>query len=487
MCHRYDRREVFRLAAGVGALAVGTATASNVARGQDQTTFEQMRGQAYKAWEACLRGEPRWADCERLMVEASRYGQLGESELRLVSYLRRGFLDRAPDSLPVAQMAYARYPCASSAAELAESLADNYEFAKGRSLLARHIGAGTSAASDATLRVVRTWLAGLASDGERALARSAIQRLAAKRYEVVFTLATDYLRPQIREEYKRLSYREFAVYPDNAVQRTTFEVTGADKVETYTDAGGNRRLRIWAPDSVSPTVRLAATITGAAYDLWKSEPQSRSIPEAMKPYLGKTALIDPTGPVASALAGRLKGGTRLQSLTNLQAWWEGIEYATPRTSASGASEVMLRERRGHCGECSRGETAVLRAMGIPARRILTLAIQEPGYRELTAQPTLGGHALTELYDPTHGWIQWDARLTARDPQKPQGPMLETDHTCIRMVAEDPTSTDLSPESTDGNWYFYGWKDERADPPDMRNSAIRLVGLGFGELPPITSA
>lgn len=429
----------------------------------------------------------RYEDAERLLVQAADLGPLDQARLRVLSWMRRSFLGRPEDSLPVAKLCYREHPGYDSVIELCESYADNADYAAARGLLASELGIETGTSPAACLASVLDRL----DDVERGQGhdtgalRGTLERVAVKHYELTFTLSPCLLRPERTQEALRDGYMRFSLYPDCRNQRLTYEVVDAERVEEVTDRAGNRRLSVWLKPDVSPRLVAHLTLVPEGFDVRRTEAQAGTPPDALLPYLDPTPLIDPEGPTATALAAQLRGVDRLETLRNIDKWFRGFHYAGASVDGS---EAALRERRATCWNCSRAVAAILRAMGIPARQIYTLQINGT-MLHLPLNPSLGGHFLCEFYDPVYGWIAFSPSYESNG--RPQmRPLTEAREDCIKLVAEDPDETDpIGGCALQYARMWYGWKhtsttQEGDVPGDLINTDLRLIGLSFDEPPPL---
>ncbi len=468
-----------RAALAVVALLSLPAFAHAQATGGAEAQFRQLSARASDSFLTfTLEG---YQECERLLLQASRLGALDTGQLATLCYIRRGFLDRPEDALPVAEFMYQRDPCLRTAIEVTECYADNYDFPKARRFLADFLGIPDGLTPVQALEAIRGVYQSIPSGPERTPLGLLLDRIAVKQYAISFVLNDDYCRQSSRDLIGRLGYHPFSIYPDCSTQHVSYEVQGAERVEESSDGAGNRELKVFSRPGAAPVLYLNVTLVPQAYDIRLTEGDATGVPAEVRRYMRSRPLIDPTGSRAVAVAAEVQGGSRYETLKRLNQWWTGFRYAEP---GGEDSESIIAYRSGNCRHWSRAAAAILGAAGIPARQIQTFCLQEAEFGNPFSKLSLGGHWLMEFFDPVHGWIQWGVKAPPAPGsviRQPERRMTETPVDLIRMEAEDPDyAGPLGNLPVHEDAWFYGWKDDTTDPPDLRNTSVELVGLTLTE-------
>lgn len=174
--------------------------------------------------------------------------------------------------------------------------------------------------------------------------------------------------------------------------------------------------------------------------------ESASIPDEIKPYLGKSAGVDPQSSVVTEVASALRAENKLLTVRNIVGWIEkNIRYQVVFTESA---DRVIQNRVGECSGKARVFVALCRACGIPARLVWGMAHATnsmsagdlPGLREYLRQQsndpsladdpnTLSTHAVAECYLPGAGWI-------LVDPGNPKS-LWRTDNRYVRVYHDYP--------------------------------------------------
>ncbi len=393
---------LFKRSPLVAALVLLSCATPCYAQGEDSYTrataaFHQLR--------------TSWADIEKVQ----RAFKLAESQINLTQadYTEMAQYDRwrfhAMDGVQLMKRALRLFPTQESLAELARC---EYE-------------AGLVVESQASLaRLVRgdvpksilgevSWLA---------------WKVAKKTWELTIELKPDPINAP-KGFIQRRGYYVFYTRPDTAYQKKTVRWTEARKAEWVTDSAGNEILKLWPNDWHTPVVvKMIVAENPVNFKLVEREVPPGEMPEDVRKYLGDSPLgpaktrplINPTGTAAIQMAKTLKGANRAATIENIRNWVMGnVKYADtldPNSSAGSAqkdSELVLQNKRGFCWENAKAMVAVLRAAGIPARRVLVLNIFPPNNQTIFPKDVLtGGHVMAEYWDPVGGWIPVQDRPAA---------------------------------------------------------------------------
>ena len=145
-------------------------------------------------------------------------------------------------------------------------------------------------------------------------------------------------------------------------------------------------------------------------------------PDERTRWLAATPFVDHRAPAIRQLADRVGQdgslGDRLRRATRLVH--RALSYTLDTAPAS--ASAILAAGRGDCTEYSRVLTAVVRALGLPAREVSGMAYVGD------ADPGFAFHAWTEVHDG-HAWL-------ALDPTWDEAPV---DATHVTLGREDPTA------------------------------------------------
>lgn len=452
---------------------------------EDQIAFQQLTAQAYNAY-----SDYRWTDCEQLFLQASQYGELREGDLRFLSLIRRGYLDRPEDALPVAKYNFEKNPCFLSAMEYCECLADNYDFPEARKLLAYLLGVPGGLSPAESLSAVRRKFSTLPAN-EQMVFRTMLSRIAIKQFEVVFALPPDTLNARIRNLIKKTGKHPFTLYPDCKTQKIAYDVVDGS-AEEKVDWAGNRVLAIVAAPGKVAKLKLTITIIPTAIDIRKTEGKG-TISKEFGPYFRDRALwetgakTEPNGTYARKVSAACASPDRYGYLQRMQNWWIGVKYgeteSEKKTGRNFSSEDFLRDRGGCCGDYSSGGIALFSARkqkDMPGRQVFTLGFQQgENPVGLYEKVTLGGHWVAQFYD--YGSGEWIAHWPLVDirPNTLRGKRLtETPQDNAFLVAENP----LEPGNICDAYaaFFYGWDPK--EPSNMNYTETTLKGLLLEELP-----
>jgi len=312
-------------------------------------------------------------------------------------------------------------------------------------------------------------------------------KIARKTWELSIELTPDPINTA-KGFIRSRGYYEVYTRPDNAFQKTTVTYSEVQSAEWTTDTAGNLILKLKPLNWDSPVhVKMVVSMIPVAYKLTEKNVAPDAMPEDVRKFLGdgplgpaKTRpLINPSGPTAASLAKGLKGATRGETIENIRNWVMGqVKYADtldppPSKDAPGEqlqkdSELVLQRKRGFCWENAKAMTAVLRAAGIPARRVLMLNIFPSTDNEIWPKKVLtGGHVMAEYWDPNAGWVPIQDRPASVCGLV--GPILASE----LPDEPDPNGT---PERV-FNESYYGGGNGR-DP--YANMTLRTVRYTFGQ-------
>ncbi|MBS1708031.1 MAG: transglutaminase domain-containing protein [Armatimonadetes bacterium] len=206
-------------------------------------------------------------------------------------------------------------------------------------------------------------------------------------------------------------YYEFFSRPSTPYQTTEVTVLGnMSRKEEVTDSANNRIVRIYPQYwSIPVKVRMVVTKTPVALKLATEDVPADKLPADIRPYLGKSNQIDPTGPIAQSIAQKLRGKNRAETIENIREWvMREVKYQNPVLPGEANkrdSETVLSRKRGYCWEIGRAMTAVLRAAGIPARRMFMINVYPERGDDIDFSSALPAwcHVMAEFWDPKAGW------------------------------------------------------------------------------------
>ena len=188
-------------------IALFTSPLSAASAKEKLDKFREVRSAGYQAWI-----EKRWADAERLLLEAAQFGALNEDEQRFLCYVRRAQLYRPDEALPLAQFLYANNRSLPNAMELVESLADNGQAQEARDLLAQllKLPADKFTNPRADFTMLGKALSDIYSKSEqRDSLRNLLLEYGNKEVELTYTLSSDFATPGVADRVKERGYFEF--------------------------------------------------------------------------------------------------------------------------------------------------------------------------------------------------------------------------------------------------------------------------------------
>ncbi len=440
MVPRCTRRELLCRASAGLVVGAGVSLGSGRAGAQGQSAFEELKRQA---WQKVIDGNnaPNGGEQRRifrqardLFLRADAAGRLGEDELAQVSALSRNFLWEPDLGERYARRSFGEHPNSVWAAlECARAMYGAGHFAESRRLLRE--------------------LVALPADSQGKWAKEiaeAAYRLATKTWEFAFDIKRAYLqRDYARKRLQTVGYHEFYCLHDTAYQRIAVAVDGAARHDETVDAGGNRLLRMWPDGDKEIHLKLTIEMQPWRFDILRIGQGAYELPEAVRPYLGRTVLCDPTTDKAQAVARKCKAQTRGETVRNVLMWMAeyflnagpgpatdrfeehfGAGRYTGKPGVEWTTDGLLDYPVGHCWENSRLTACLLRACGIAARQRLVLLVAREGSD--ASGWFAGWHLIAEYYEPKHGWIPLE---TAREVTP--GMVLDA---MIPMMGEVPDTT-----------------------------------------------
>ncbi len=194
-----------------------------------------------------------------------------------------------------------------------------------------------------------------------------------------------------------------------------------DNREEFVDKRGNKVIKVsWQKPSGTITTAVSLitenkTIlqqlkTSAAFP-----PQN--IPADVQPYLNATDQVPMNHPNIAAKAREISVGakTEFDAVQRILSWViDHMNYVLvpPEYGAL----YSFQTGKGNCQNYSHLSAALMRAMGIPARIVNGITLEQPytikmGNRSMTLKMAEGRHSWIEVYFPDLGWVPFDPQQT----------------------------------------------------------------------------
>lgn len=359
--------------------------------------------------------------------EGSRKGQFGDLAYCRLAHMFRAY-DQPDKALETASFAFQRFQNVPCGVQLAGALYETGRLSEARRMLAR--------------------LEQSEIPGEHKDQFAYLYRLSAKQtWEFDYELNDSPINMPPGSIKKR-GYYEFFYRPDMPEQKTKCEVLSAARSELRTDSAGNKILRLWPNGSEPVRLRLTVKLTPTKLTLDDATPLER-FPKDVLEYLKPSVLIDPQGPLVQEMAKRLKAPTRSETIRNIRRQMSVIKYDNmnkPGETVRFDSEAVWERKRGYCWDAARAGTALLRACGIPARRVLCLNVYPIGPNDYLLQTAqTGAHVIAEFYDAKNGWLPFQDR-----------PVDVLGSRYIRLASDDLTTK--HPKGTPEEVFDWTWYD-----------------------------
>ena len=228
-----------------------------------------------------------------------------------------------------------------------------------------------------------------------------------KRIYLTFVKPETFNSPTYNQEISNLNY-QFLPLPN-------------DK-EEFIDKRGNSVIKVtWD----NPSTTIQTTISFSAKNQTKLEPLKTSaifpiknIPADIQPYLTATTQVPSDDPVILKKAKALTSGakTEFDAVQRILTWViDHLHYVL--TPKSYEAMYSFKTGKGNCQNYSHLASALMRAVGIPARIVNGVTLKQPyniniGRHTMTLKMAEGRHSWIEVYFNDLGWVPFDPQQTA---------------------------------------------------------------------------
>ncbi|MBN2008236.1 transglutaminase domain-containing protein [candidate division KSB1 bacterium] len=195
-----------------------------------------------------------------------------------------------------------------------------------------------------------------------------------------------------------------------------------DNKEEYTDKRGNSVIKAtWN----NPASAIESIISFSAMNQTKLEPLKtgtpfpmNALPADVQPYLTATKQVPSTDPQIVAKAKELTTGasTEFDAVQRILTWViDHMHYVL--TPESYEAMYSFNTGKGNCQNYSHLSSALMRAVGIPARIVNGVTLKRPynmevGDRTFTLKMAEGRHSWIEVWFSDLGWVPFDPQQTA---------------------------------------------------------------------------
>lgn len=194
-----------------------------------------------------------------------------------------------------------------------------------------------------------------------------------------------------------------------------------DGKEEFTDKRGNKVVKLsWK----KPTSTIKTVISLTAYNktiLQTLQTQTpfpfSNMPAEVQPYLGATEQVPSTNPTIISKAKELTAGakTEFDAVQRILTWViDHMNYVL--TPQEYGAMYSFQTGKGNCQNYSHLSSALMRAVGIPARIVNGVTLKQPytvdmGAGKLTLKMAEGRHSWIEVFFPDLGWVPFDPQQT----------------------------------------------------------------------------
>ncbi len=192
--------------------------------------------------------------------------------------------------------------------------------------------------------------------------------------------------------------------------------------EEYTDKRGNQVIKVmWnnPRSTIKTEISLTAMNTTLLRELNTTSPfPMKNLPPEVKQYLTATDQVPATDAQIVAKAKQLTTGanTQFDAVQRILAWViDHMHYVL--TPQDYGAMYSFRTGKGNCQNYSHLSSALMRAVGVPARIVNGVTLKKPynvniGSGILTLKMAEGRHSWIEVYFEDLGWVPFDPQQTA---------------------------------------------------------------------------
>ena len=238
------------------------------------------------------------------------------------------------------------------------------------------------------------------------MVQNVVPNPAMKKLYLTFVKPVSFQSPTYNQRVSNLSFN-FIPQPDNR--------------EEYEDKRGNQVIKVtWH----NPRSSIKTIISLIAFNKTILEPLNTNsvfpidnVPSDVRPYLTATKQVPSKNPQITAKARELTSGARTEfdAVQRILTWViDHLHYVL--TPSSYEAMYSFNSGKGNCQNYSHLASALMRAVGIPARIVNGITLKKPynidiGGRTMTLKMAEGRHSWIEVYFSDLGWVPLDPQQT----------------------------------------------------------------------------